>query len=138
MSVELCRHQRDGAGSQLTRRDNIIHYQHGLAGRDRVLLDLEEVLAVLLLEAGLHRRARELSRLSNGCEAGTQAQGQRWAEEEATGVETDDHVGGLAIVEGSHLQLERTDEGLVQRGRGEKGEDVDEVDAGNREVREVS
>lgn len=124
--------------AERTRRDDIVHYQHRLAWGNRVLLDLEEVLAVLLFVAGLLGRAWQLARLPHGGEAGAQAQGEGGAEEEAAGVQADDDVWGAAMVEGEHLELEGADEGGVEGRVGEEGEDIDEVDAGDGEVGEVS
>lgn len=124
--------------SVLTSRNDVVHHQDRLAWFHGILLDLEEVLAIFLLKGSLDRRPRELAPLANRRKARAQPQGQAGAEEEASGVEADHDIGLLTIGDGEDLEFERSDEGFVERGRGEQWQDVDEVDAGDGEVGKLS
>lgn len=123
---------------RLTCRDNVVDDQDLLAGLDGVLLHLEVILTVLLLVGGRHARARELALLADRHEAGTETEGKRGTEEEATGIEADHDVGLAGRGEVKNLELEGTEELLVNRGVLEEGQNVDKVDALDREVLEAT
>lgn len=111
-------------GKTPTRCDDIVHHQHVLALLDAVLLHLEEILPVLLDVRGLLAGAGKLARLADRSKAGADSEGQAGAEEEAPGVETDNHIGLEAEVQ--DLQLEGADQRGVGGVVGEEREDIDE------------
>lgn len=118
--------------------NDIVDDQHLLTGLDGIGLHLEEILAVLLLVGLGHAGTGQLALLAHGDEAGTQAQGQARAHQEAAGLETHDDIGLLAVVALEDLQFQGADESLVQRRVGEDREDILKQDAGGREVRELA
>lgn len=123
--------------SALTGSNNVVDNEDLLARLDSILLHLEQVLAVLLDIFSGGTGTGQLALLADGGEGDTETKGQAGAEEEATGIETDDDV-GLSREGLGDLQLEGGDEGGVGSRVGEEGHDVDEVDAGNREVGEAA
>lgn len=72
--------------SWLTRGNDIVDNQDLLAFSHGILLDLEEILAILLDVFGGRARARELSLLPDGGKGKAEAESKAGAEEEATGV----------------------------------------------------
>lgn len=118
--------------------NDIIHHNHLLARLDGIGLHLEEVLAILLVVALGLAGARELALLAHGDEAGAKSQGQTRAEEETTGLKTDDNVGLLISMDLKDVKLQAAKESLMQRGVGEDGQDIFEEDSGRREVRELA
>lgn len=124
-------------GSVHTSSNDVVDDQHFLALLDDALLHLEVVGAVLLHVLGGDTRAGQLALLADGDEAGVEAQGHGWAEQEATGVEADDDVrgDGVAIAaEVLELKLQGAEQGGVDLGVEEPGHDVQEVDARDGEV----
>lgn len=65
-----------------------------------------------------------------------QALGERGTKEEAPRIQPHNDIGLLAKLE--HLELESAQQSQVDGHVLEEGQDVDELDAGNREVREVA
>ncbi|KKA20587.1 hypothetical protein T310_5400 [Rasamsonia emersonii CBS 393.64] len=80
---------------------------------------------------------RQLPLLANGHKAGAQPQSQTGSEEEAPGLETDNDVWGLAVGL-DNVQLKGPDEGLMQGGIREDGQDILEQDSGRGEVRKLA
>lgn len=122
----------------ITGSDNVINDENLLALTDGVLLHLEKVLAVLLDVLGGDAGTGELALLADGSKGDTEAESEAGAEEEATGVETDNDVGLLAGKGLGNLELEGVDEGGVGLGVGKERHDVDKVNAGDGEVGELA
>lgn len=118
----------------LTSSNDIVNDKDLLAGLDSALLHLEEIGAVLLLVSGSDAGTGHLALLADGNEGGAHSQGERGAEEEATGIKTDNDI-GLDMGE-LDLELESVEESLVGVDVLEEGEDIDKVDAGDGEVGE--
>lgn len=118
----------------LTSSNDIVNDKNLLAGLDGALLHLEEVGAVLLLVGGSDAGTGHLALLADGDEASAHSQGERGAEKEAAGIETDNDI-GLLLGE-LDLELESDEESLVGLDVLEEGEDIDKVDAGDREIAE--
>lgn len=120
-----------------TSGNDVVHHKDCLPRLDGILLQLEVICAVLLQVLSRDARARQLALLADGHEAGVQPQGQRGAEQEASGVQADDDVGlddvvGAAEVE--ELQLEGAEEGGVGGRVKEPWHNIQEVDTGDGEV----
>ena len=122
----------------LTGRDNVVHDNHLLARLDGIGLHLEEILTIFLVVGLGHTRTGQLALLAHRHKAGAQTQGQTGADQEAAGLEADDDVGLLAIVAGEDVQFQGAQEGLVEGGIGEDGQDILEQDARRGEVRELA
>lgn len=118
--------------------DYIIYHQHLLALLDSIALNLKEILSILLIEARLVRLARQLPLLPDRRESSSEAQRQTWAEQKAPCIESHYDIWFDAISECEDLQLEGSDQLFVYRVGCEEREDVDKVDAFDREVGEVS
>lgn len=124
--------------AKLTSSDDVVDNQDLLARLDGILLHLEEIGAVLLLVLGGDARAGQLALLAHRGETGAETEGQAGSEEEAAGVEADNNVGNLLAKGLLDLELEDGAEGLVDGGVEEEGHDIDEVDALDGEVGEVT
>ena len=109
-------------------RQHSLKDNDSLARLDGALLHLEAVDSVLLLELGDLALAGQLAGLADGDEGGTEAHGNDGAEEEATGVKADNHV-GLGRVLLRDVRDEVGHERLERVGVAQDGEDVEERDA---------
>lgn len=121
-----------------TSSDNVINDEDLLAGLDRIGLHLEEILAILLFVSLSLTRTGELALLAHGDEAGTQAQCQARTHQEATGLETDNDIGLLVTVVGGDVKFQGANQGLMQGGVGEDGQDILEQDSRRGEIRELA
>ena len=122
---------------RLTSSNDVVDDKHLLSRLDRSLLHLEEIGSVFFLVAGRHAGAGHLALLPHGHEAGVQTQGQRGAKEEAPRIQPHYHVGLAGGAELEHLEFEGAEQGIVDDGVLEQGQNVDEVDAGDGEVGEA-
>ena len=77
----------------LTCSNYIVYHQNLLSLLDGIGLDLKEIGTILLLETRLLGWPRQLSTLSNRSKTGTQGHSKAGTEEEASGVESDNHIG---------------------------------------------
>lgn len=106
---------------------------------DSVLLHLEQILAILLDILGRDTRTGELALLTNSSKGDAQAQRKTGAKEEAAGVKANNDIGLVVLTKIlEDLELEGGDEGGVGDGVGEEGHDVDKVNSGDGEVRELA
>jgi hypothetical protein len=124
-----------------TGSNNVIDNEDLLSRLYGALLHLEVVGAVLLGVLGGDAGAGQLALLADRHEAGVQSECQAGPEEEAASIQTDDDIGldgviGAAKVE--KLQLERAEESCVDDWVEEPWHDIQEVDAGDREVGEAA
>lgn len=128
-----------GLWSDRTRRNDIVHHQHSLARLHSTRLHLEVVLAILLLIGLRLTWTGQLALLAHRDEAGTDSQGQAGAEEEASCLKTDNHIGFLVLAVGlDDVQLQASGQSLVQGGVREDGHDILEQDARGGEVGELA
>lgn len=100
-----------------------------LARLDRILLHLELVDSVLLLVLGDVASPGQLAGLADGHKGRADAESDDRAEEESSGIEADDDVGGRSREFGEDVVHKVGDE-LFEGGRGaEQREDVEEGDS---------
>ena len=126
--------QPAGRGGRAAGGEHVVDDEDLLAGVDRVAVDLELVGAVLELVLLADDRPRQLARLADRHEPGTQAIGDRRGEDEAARLDADDAVDG-DVVEAADEVVDRPTEG----GRvAEQRCDVAERDAGLGVVGDVS
>lgn len=121
-----------------TGSNDIVDDNNLLTRLDSASLHLEEVGTVLLLVALSFTGTGELALLANGDKGSTEAQGQTRAHQETAGLQTDDDIGLDAAGILEDVQLQGTDESLVQGRVGEDRQDILEENAGGREVRELT
>src|SRR5579859_3149724 len=111
-------------------RDQVVDDQHLLAGQDRVLVDVEDIVAVLQRVFDAAGREGQLARFADGDEAGAQLFGHGRTEDEPARLHGGDELDALARPAPAH-HLDR----LGQRaGVGEQRRDVAEHDSRDREV----
>lgn len=123
----------------LTGRNDIVNDEDPLSWSDGVLLHLKVIFTVLFRERGRLGGTGQFPGLAHRHETSTESQGQARAEQEATSVEADDDVGfRLLAVIAEDVQLQGSDQGLVQCRIGEDGQDVFEEDARRGEVRKLT
>src|SRR5690606_7233973 len=129
-----------GSLSTSTSSNDIINNQDPLSSLDSANLHLEPILAILLLVGNFDALSRKLAGLADWDESGAQPQCEGGAKEEAAGLETNHNVdtgegwGQGGRVGGENMDLHGADERLMERGRGEDGQDVFKEDAGRWKV----
>lgn len=117
--------------------NNVVHNEHFLTLGDGALLHLEVIGAVLLHVFGSDARTRQLALLTDGDEAGTELQGERWAEKEAAGVKANDDIGldgRVVAAKVQQLQLQGVEQRSVDLGVKEPWHNIQEVDTGDGKV----
>lgn len=119
--------------AERTSGHNVVDNKNGLALLDGVALDLEEIGTVLLLVTLGLELAGKLALLSDRNEASVQTKSERRAEQETTGLKTDNDVGDLVEL-CADLELKSLDEVGVELRRGEDGHNVLEKNALGGEV----
>lgn len=125
-------------GMRHTSSNNIIDNNHFLPRLNRPRLHLEKILPILfIIPLGL-TRPRQLPLLAHRHKARAQSQGQAGPDQKAAGLETHDDIGLLATGGLEDVQFQGAQEGFVDGGVGEDGEDVFEEDAGGWEVGELT
>lgn len=124
------------ANSSLTSSNDVVNHEHLLAGLHGALLHLEKVGSVFLLVGGRHAGTGHLALLADGHEARIETQSERRPKEETPRVQPHHDIGLLVELEA--LELEGAQQGEVGGGGLEERQDVDEVDAGDREIGEVT
>lgn len=123
----------------LTCSNDIVNNYHTLALLDGITLDLEKVLAILLLIGNRLRRTRQLALLANWDKGSAQPQRQAGTKQEASGIQTNDDLGLLVGAVGlDQMQFKGPHEQLMEFRVGEERKDVDEVDARRGEVGELA
>lgn len=122
----------------ITGSNNVVNNEDLLALTNGILLHLEKVLAVLLDVLDGDARTGKLALLADSGKGNTEAQSDAGAKEEATSIEADNDV-GLVVGKGlDNFELEGVDEGCMSFRVGKERHDVDKVNAGNGEVREMA
>lgn len=99
---------------------------------------MEEILAIFLVVCLSFAGTWQLALFSNGNKAGAQSQSQTGTDEKTPRLQANDDIRFLAIAALENVELERTDEGLVQGWIDENGQDIFEQNARRREVRELA
>lgn len=122
-----------------TSSNNVVNNEDLLTFLDSILLHLEQILAILLDILGRDTRTGELALLTDSSKGYTQAQRKARAKEKTAGVKANNDIGLVVLTKVlEDLELEGGDEGGVGDGVGEEGHDVDKVNSGDGEVRELA
>jgi hypothetical protein len=127
--------ERASSSSGAASSNNVVDHKHFLAGFHRTLLHLEKVGSVLLFVGGCHARTGHLALLADRHKTGIETQSERGPKKEAPRIQPHHNirlrVGELEDLEFEGAQQRKMDDRVL-----EQGENVDKVDAGDREVRE--
>jgi hypothetical protein len=122
----------------LTGCNDIVYHKHLLSWLNRIGLNFEVVLAVLLLESGDLNGTRQLSSLPHRNEGGTQSQSKRRTKQEAARLQADNNLWLVVIPIGfQDVQIKATDESVVKFWILKDGKNVLEQDTRSREVFEL-
>ena len=124
--------QFDGGERRAAGRNQIIHHDDTIAGRNRIAVDFHAVAAIFELVLFADHRVRQLSFLAHGNEAARQLMRHRAAQDEASRLNAGDLVHLHAGI-GLHQLIHGPAEGA---GVSQKRRDVPEDDAGFGIVRD--
>src|SRR5215813_6450265 len=112
----------------------IVHREHVLASPNGVLVNGQDIPSVLELVLLLDHRAWQLALLSDGHETGAQLLGQRAAEDESAGLDTDHDIHLGRAISGGEMVDHRTPRLAILEERG----DVLEEDAFGWEILDIA
>src|SRR5262245_56184311 len=115
-------------------RQQIVDNQNALSRLDRILVHFQAVTAVFQLVGGAHRRRRQFAELAHRHEAGTDAIGNRRAQNEAAAFDSDDDFDLPSAIR----YRQAVDRHPKPFGVPEQRGDVVEQNAGFRKVRHVT